>query len=129
MKTLDIIYFRDLKSQLPYRDARSISDYLHRNNVEILGAGKTRYVLAAQLHRAQLSERINHLKIAFSDNWLQVLKSEMSLCAKLQSTLDEIEQDTMKPVVKQKANPRSKTEQHFLNEINKELLDNNKSSR
>ncbi len=118
---IEIIYFRDLKSELPYRDSRSLSDYLQRNKIEILGAGKTRYVLATQFKRAQLQERINHLKAKYQDRWMEVLKSEMNLFAQLQSALDEIEQDKKKPTVKQKAIPKSKTQQRFLNEINKEL--------
>jgi hypothetical protein len=121
---IDITYITDLKIMLSYSDTRSVLDYCHRNKISILGHGKRRYVLTQSFKRAQLSERITHLKESLGAGWINSLQSEISLCSKLQSALDEIDKDKAKHLVKQKAIPKSKAEQNFLNEINNILLDN-----
>jgi hypothetical protein len=121
---IDIIYIKDLKRMLCYSDTRSVLDYCERNNISILGQGKRRYVLTQSFKRAQLSERITHLKESLGEGWINSLQSEISLCAKLESALDEIDKDKAKHAVKQRPITKSKAEQDFLNEIHSMLLDN-----
>jgi len=121
MTTLDIIYLKDLKNILPYKDYRSICNYCCNNGIEILGNGKTRYVLAVQFKRAQLQEKIHDLKTKYGNAWTEVLKSEMNLCCRLQSALDEIQNGRSNSPLKQRIKPKGQAERKFLLDIQKLL--------
>jgi hypothetical protein len=113
----DIRYLSDLKILLQYKDTRSVCDYCRRNSVEILGTGKRRYVLAAAFQRSQLNEKINDLKMKYGSHWLEVLQSEMNLCAQLQSALDSIENSRSNSPIKSREKPKGKAETKFLLDI------------
>lgn len=116
---IEILYIRDLKNILPYKDIRTICDYCKQYGIKIFGEKKRQYVLAVQFKRAQLQEKISHLKEKYGDNWNSVLKSEMNLCSQLQSILDEIKNSNNKDYsLKQKPKPKTKSEQKFLDEVN-----------
>jgi hypothetical protein len=91
MLDLNIIYLKDLKAVLSYRDIRSIKSFLLKHKVEIFGSKgcKRLYVFKIQFERAQLQEKIQCLKNRYGKDWLNVFQTEMKIYAEHKALLEE----------------------------------------
>lgn len=120
---LDIIYIKDLINIFPYKKISSVKNWLSKNGVQVFGDKncKRQFVLAVQFKRAQLQEKINHLKEKYGDNWIEVLKSEMSLCSKYQSALDAIQNNTSNSSNVPRTKTRGEVEKQFAIDLRNAL--------